>query len=44
MAEFRDVKAKKDTEGGKGTLVITGKRGQEKFFSNGMSPCKSLGC
>lgn len=31
----RDAKARKDTEGGKGALVITGKRSQEKFFSNG---------
>jgi len=35
---LRDAKAKKDTEGGKGALVVTGKRNQEKFFSNGMSP------
>ncbi|KAF8529807.1 ClpP/crotonase-like domain-containing protein [Gautieria morchelliformis] len=32
---FRDAKARKDTAGGRGALVITGKRSQEKFFSNG---------
>ena len=28
---------KKDTEGGSGALIISGKRSQEKFFSNGES-------
>lgn len=32
---LRNAKAKKDKEGGRGALVITGKRSQEKFFSNG---------
>ncbi|KAF8591110.1 ClpP/crotonase [Ramaria rubella] len=32
---LRDAKAKKDAEGGKGALVITGKKSQDKFFSNG---------
>ncbi|KAF8525834.1 ClpP/crotonase-like domain-containing protein [Hysterangium stoloniferum] len=31
----RDAKAKKDHDGGKGALIIIGKRNQDKFFSNG---------
>ncbi|CCM02828.1 uncharacterized protein FIBRA_04940 [Fibroporia radiculosa] len=34
--DWRIAKANKDKEGGKGTLVIVGKRGQDKFFSNGL--------
>jgi hypothetical protein len=32
---WRDARTRKDTEGGRGAVVITGKRNQEKFFSNG---------
>jgi len=32
------AQANKDKEGGKGALVIVGKRDQDKFFSNG--PCQ----
>ncbi|KAH9940991.1 ClpP/crotonase-like domain-containing protein [Amylocystis lapponica] len=33
---FREAHAKKDKDGGKGALIIVGKRGQNKFFSNGL--------
>ncbi|KZT12957.1 ClpP/crotonase [Laetiporus sulphureus 93-53] len=33
---WRSARAAKDKEGGKGFLVITGKRNQNKFFSNGL--------
>ena len=32
---WRAARAAKDKNGGRGTLVIVGKRGQNKFFSNG---------
>lgn len=32
---WRAARAAKDNEGGKGTLIIVGKRTQNKFFSNG---------
>ncbi|TFY65103.1 hypothetical protein EVJ58_g2194 [Rhodofomes roseus] len=33
---WRAARAAKDKEGGKGTLIIVGKRTQNKFFSNGL--------
>ena len=33
---WRAARAAKDKNGGRGTLIIVGKRGQNKFFSNGM--------
>ncbi|KZT73101.1 ClpP/crotonase [Daedalea quercina L-15889] len=33
---WRTARNTKDKEGGRGTLVIVGKRGQNKFFSNGL--------
>lgn len=34
--DWRTARAKKDKEGGKGTLIVVGKRSQNKFFSNGL--------
>jgi len=33
---WREARAKKDREGGKGALIIVGNRSQDKFFSNGL--------
>ncbi len=34
---WRAARETKDKEGGRGALIIVGNRGQNKFFSNGMS-------
>ena len=36
-ATWRAATKAKDKEGGKGALIIVGKRDQDKFFSNGES-------
>lgn len=33
--QWRSAKEAKDTKGGRGALIIVGKRSQNKFFSNG---------
>lgn len=36
--QWRAAKKAKDKKAGGGALIITGKRNQDKFFSNGMYP------
>lgn len=41
---WRSAHATKDEAGGRGALVIVGKRGQNKFFSNGMQDTSPAVC
>jgi len=41
-AQLRTAQQNNDKEGGKGSLIIVGKRDQDKFFSNGLDYANSL--